>query len=221
MLNLTNRRESKFTAGTIAKQARISVTNAYKYLYSLQEKGIIESNKNKNKVFWLSGSSNPFPRIFTFVTQEYLDRKELFSRLGDTYQKLIKSEDVWDGQKIYEHYSGSFVRRAAFLLDAAKEEILITSKKFYDDFLFLDAIKRAVARGVRIRIIAEEARADVVNKLKTIDIEMRVGKAWPYIIVADGKHGMTVDGGGGVWFLNYNSEYKKRFEDLWDKANKI
>jgi sugar-specific transcriptional regulator TrmB len=221
MMNLTTRRDNKFTAGVIAKQAKMSVTNAYKYLYSLQEKGIIESSKNKNKVFWLSGSSNPFPRVFSFVTQEYLDRKELFSRLSVVYDRMIKADSVWDGEKIYEHYSGDFTGRASFLLDAAKEEILITSKKFYDDFILLDSIKRAVSRGVTIRIIAEEARAETVTKLKTIDIELRLGKAWPYAIVVDGNHGMTIDGGGGVWFLNYNSEYKKRFEDLWEKADVI
>ncbi|MCH6575206.1 MAG: Rrf2 family transcriptional regulator [Bacteroidetes bacterium] len=60
LFKLKAKKNDQVTASVIAKQAKISVTNAYKYLYALESKGIVESNKEKNKVFWLSKSSNPF-----------------------------------------------------------------------------------------------------------------------------------------------------------------
>ncbi|MEM5781809.1 MAG: helix-turn-helix domain-containing protein, partial [Candidatus Aenigmatarchaeota archaeon] len=79
MLMLTNRDVIKADANLIAKEAGISVTNAYKYLYSLQRKGLIESGQDKNKVFWLARSANPFPRIMSYVSKDYLRLKELFA----------------------------------------------------------------------------------------------------------------------------------------------
>ena len=88
--------------------------------------------------------------------------------------------------------------------------------------ILLEAVKRAVERGVKIKIIAEELHPERVEKLGKIAIEMRLGKAWPYVIVVDGKHGMSLDGADrGIFFLNHNSDYKNRFEDMWDKAEKL
>jgi sugar-specific transcriptional regulator TrmB len=224
MLRLTNRDMIKASANLIAKEVNISVTNAYKYLYSLEKKGLVESGQDKNKVFWLARSTNPFPRIMSYVGKDYLRLKELFSKLEKTYDEFIdtRGKTIWQGEKAYEQYEGDFIRRAALLFDLANDEIMITTDKFYDDVVLLEAIRRAVERGVKIRIIAAEMFPPMKDKLKKINIEMRLGRAMPYLIVADEKHGMTVDDNEkGIWFLNCKTDYKDKFEEFWQKAHAI
>ncbi|MBL7160059.1 MAG: hypothetical protein ISS95_00690 [Candidatus Aenigmarchaeota archaeon] len=223
MLVLRQNRKNKSTAIEIANTANLSVTNTYKYLYSLQKKGIVEASKDKNKIFWLTQSANPFPKIFSYIGQDYMRKKKIFSRLKDLYEQMIPiSNVVWDNEKVFEHYENNFVDKCIFLFDIAKNEILITIPKFYSDFIFLDAIKRAVERGIKIKIISEEIDAALSGKLKGINIQMRLGKAWPYTIITDDRHGITTDQDGkGVWFLNYNTTYKQRFDDMWDEAEEI
>jgi sugar-specific transcriptional regulator TrmB len=224
MLRLTNRDMIKATANMIASEVNISVTNAYKYLYSLEKKGLIESGQDKNKVFWLARSTNPFPRIMSYVSKDYLRLKELFSKLEKSYDDFLETrgKTIWQGEKAYENYEGDFIRRAALLFDLANDEIMITTDKFYDDIVLLEAIRRAVERGVKIRIIAAELFPPMKEKLKKINIEMRLGRAMPYLIMADEKHGMTVDQNEkGIWFLNCKTDYKDKFEEFWQKAHAI
>lgn len=222
MLILENRRYTKTTATLIAKEAGIPVTNVYKYLYTLQKEGLIESSDAKNKLFWVAKSANPFPRLFSYVTKDFVKKKELFSKLESMYDKFITPKIIWGNERVHEQYAGEFVDKAALLFDIAKEEVLVTTKKFFEDIILLDAIKRAIERGVKIKIITEELHPETVKKFKDIGIEMRLGRAWPYAIVADSRHGITVDEAQkGLWFLNYNSDYKKRFDEIWERAEMI
>ena len=224
MLKLAVRELLKVNANIIANEASMSVTNAYKYLYSLERKGLVESGQDKNKVFWLTRSTNPFPRIMSYVSKDYLRLKDLFSQLEKVYDDYMKLRGpaIWQGEKAYEQYEGDFIRRAAFLFDIANAEILITTKKFYDDIVLLEAIKRAVERGVKIRVIASEMFPPMIEKLRKINIEMRLGRAMPYLIMADEKHGMTIDENEkGIWFLNCKTDYKDKFEEFWEKAHAI
>lgn len=224
MLKLANREMLKPSANMIATEASMSVTNAYKYLYSLEKKGLVESGQDKNKMFWLTRSTNPFPRIMSYVSKDYLRLKELFSQIEKTYEDYIKlrGPSIWQGEKAYEQYEGDFIRRAAILFDIANDEILITTKKFYDDIVLLEAIRRAVERGVKIRLIASEIYPPMIEKLRKINIDMRLGRAMPYLIMADEKHGMTIDDNEkGIWFLNCKTDYKDKFEEFWNKAHAI
>lgn len=224
LLMLTNRDVIKANAAKIAEEAGVSVTNAYKYLYSLQKKGLVESGQEKNKVFWLARSTNPFPRILSYVSKDYIRLKELFADLEKKYDEFLelRGKHIWLGEKAYEQYEGDFSNKAALLFDLANEEILITTNKFYDDIVLLEAVKRAVERGIKIRIIAAELHPETLQKLKKINIEMRLGRALPYLVIVDDKHGMTVDEKEkGIWFLNCKTDYKDKFEELWEKAHVI
>jgi len=221
MIFLENRNYVNINASMIAKEAEISVTNAYKYLYSLEKKGLVESSEGKNKVFWLARSSNPFPRLFSQISKYYLQTKDLFSKMEKMYEEFV-TKDIWKGEKVYEQYEGDFVTKAAFLFDLAKDEILISAKKFYNDIVLLEAIKRAVERDVRIRIISEEINPDVYERLKKINIEMRLGKFWPNVIIIDGRHGMTLEDTEkekGMWFLNMKTDFKNKFEQFWTASH--
>jgi len=224
MLMLANRDQLKVNANDIAKESNLSVTNAYKYLYSLQKKGLVESGENKNKVFWLTRSINPFPRIMSYVSKDYIRLKDLFSVLENQYNEFLdlRGRAIWQGEKAYEQYEGDFVNRASLLFDIANDEILITTHKFYDDIVLLESIKRAIQRGTKIRIIAGELHPTMLANLRKIGIEMRLGRALPYLIVVDGKHGMTVDESEkGIWFLNCKTDYRDKFEEFWEKAHAI
>lgn len=224
LMILENRDRIKVTANEIAKEAGISVTNAYKYLYSLQRKGLVETSEGKNKIFWLARSSNPFPRLMSYVSKDYLRIRDLFSKLEKEYDEFLKKRGkiIWQGEKTYEQYEKDFIRRAAFLFDIANDEILITTHKFYNDIILLESVKRAIQRGIKIRIIADEIDPTILDNLKKLDIEMRLGKAWPYLIVVDGNHGMTVDENErGIWFLNCKTDYKDKFEEFWARAHAI
>jgi sugar-specific transcriptional regulator TrmB len=224
MLMLTNRDIIKADANLIAKEAGISVTNAYKYLYSLQKKGLVESGQDKNKVFWLARSLNPFPRIMSYVSKDYLRLKDLFAKLETQYSEFLelRGKTIWQGEKAYEQYEGDFVNKASLLFDLANEEILITTDKFYDDIVLLESIKRAIQRGVKIRIIATELHPTMLTNLRKIGIEMKLGRASPYMVVVDGKHGMTVDETEkGIWFVNCKTDYKNKFEEFWEHSHLI
>jgi sugar-specific transcriptional regulator TrmB len=222
MYKLENRGRHKINANEISKEADISVTNAYKYLYSLEEKGIVESSVDKNKVFWLSKSSNPFPRLLSRIGKDYVDKKELFARLKELYDELIPQGHVWAGEKVSEPYRGNFSEKTAFLMDSAKEEILIISPKFYDDVMLLEAMKRAVQRGINIRIIAGEINPVVLENLRKIKIEMRLGRTLPYLVLVDNQHGITIDEDDqGVWFMNCKTNYREEFENLWNRSQTL
>jgi sugar-specific transcriptional regulator TrmB len=224
MLMLANRDVVKADANLIAKESGISVTNAYKYLYSLQKKGMVESGQDKNKVFWLARSANPFPRIMSYVSKDYLRLKDLFGKLENQYNDYLelRGKTIWQNEKAYEQYEGDFINKASLLFDLSNEEILITTDKFYDDIVLLEAIKRAIQRGVKIRIIASELHPTMLTNLRKIGIEMKLGRAAPYMIVVDGKHGMTVDETEkGIWFVNCKTDYKDRFEEFWEKSHLI
>ena len=224
MLMLANRDQIKVNANIIAKESNLSVTNAYKYLYSLQKKGLVESGEDKNKVFWLTRSINPFPRIMSYVSKDYIRLKDLLSKLETQYNEFLelRGRAIWQGEKAYEQYEGDFVNRASLLFDIANDEILITTHKFYDDIVLLESIKRAVQRGIKIKVIADELHPTMLQNLRKIGIEMRLGRALPYLIVVDGKHGMTVDQSEkGIWFLNCKTDYRNKFEEFWEKAHAI
>lgn len=176
----------------------------------------------KNKVFWLARSANPFPRLFSYVTKDYFKKKEMFDDLAKMYKDIVRTDVVWFGEKMYEQYEGKFADRAAFLFDISKAEIFVTTQRFFTDVLILDALRRAVERGIKIKIISNEIDATRMEGLKKIGIKMRLGRAWPYLAVVDGMHGITVDRDErGLWFLNCNTDYKNKFEEMWEKAEEF
>ena len=227
MLFLDLRKETKDTiprlpASMIAERSGIPATNVYKYLYNLQEKGLIESSDGKNKVFWISRSSNPFPRIFGIVSRKFLAKKSLFNELEKRYENFIKHGPIWGGEKFYQQYKGSFADKASQVIDVSKDEILITTSRFFDDVMILDAIKRAIERGVKIRMITGEINSAIIDKLKSFKIGIRLGRVFPYMILADRKHGVTVDQNEeGILFLNMDTDYQQKFEEFWGKADVI
>ena len=221
---LRQKKQTRVTAAAVAKEAGMPVTNAYKYLYSLQMKGMVESNKDKNRVFWLSQSSNPFPRLLGAAAQEFSGKKELLMKAAAEWAKFVPlNSQVWAGEKVYDHYDNNFVDRAAFLFDVARAEVLITSPRFFKEIVLLDALGRAMARGVRIRFLAEEVDSKTTNKIRETGIELRFGTAWPYTILVDDVHGMSMESGGkGMWFLNQaNHKIKQNFEQLWERAQEL
>jgi len=219
LINLKRKRVLKATAGIIATEAGVSVTNAYKYLYSLQKKGVVEfTEKNKIKTFWLSVSCNPFPRIFSKVREDYLKKEKAFKRLERMYEDFVNIGDVWSGEKVKAKYNGDYTDRVAFMFDIARQEVLITTPEFYTNVTILDAIKRAVQRDVSIKVISERIHPELVSKLKQIGIEMRLGNSKPNVIIVDGRHGVLED---GVWFLNYMTTYRDKFKQAWTKASSL
>lgn len=222
MVKLREKKKFVLGANEISKESKLSVTNAYKYLYSLQEKGIVESKKDKNKLFWLTESSNPFPRIFSKVGDDYLRKKIIFSGLREMYDRFIPKNSVWLGERIKEQYKGGFIKRAAFLIDAANEEILITTGKFIDNYILLDALKRALARGVKVKVIAEQVNSKIIAGLNKINLSIRMGFARPDKIVVDDFHSIVHEPiGEGIMYLNHKINYKEKFNELWKQANEI
>lgn len=225
MFSLEENKKTRNTASIIAKQAKLSVTNAYKYLYSLQQKGLVEYEKNKHKTFWLS-RTNPFPRLFSYVTKDYIDKKEMFKNIKEIYNEIADGS-IWLNKQIFERYSSisEFINRTSFLFDIAKNNVSITADCFLDDFIILDAIKRAQDRGVVIRILTSDMQEENVELLKKIGVEVRFTDKviQPFIMVVDSRHGITIemkDGEkyNGVWFLNQANDYERKFNDLWERA---
>jgi len=223
LMSMRKEKKNKCTASEISKVALMSVTNTYKYLYSLQEKGIIESNKDKNKVFWLSNTSNPFPRLQSFLAREYLKKKDLFSKAQQVYENFVPiNGHVWLGEKLYEKYESDFESRAAFLMDAAHEEIIIVAERVPNDIVILEAIKRAAVRDVKIKVLVRQMEPAALEKLKQIGIEARLGRVSEKAILSDGEHGIVQNSGkGGFWFTNYSNEYRQKLEKLWNEAEKL
>ena len=223
LLSLRSKGKMKVSAAEIASAASISVTNTYKYLYSLEMKGVVETNKEKNKLFWISSSSNPFPRLFSFVGQDYLKKKEAFKKLENIYDRLVPIDrNIWLGEKIHSEYNGNFRERAAFLLDIAKEEVLITTSRALKDFIILDAIGRALKRGISVKIISSESEPETTEKLKSLGADIRFGNFSQSLIVVDNRHGITLDNSeGGLWFLNYSTDYKRKFTSYWNSSQAL
>ncbi|HLE07054.1 MAG TPA: helix-turn-helix domain-containing protein [archaeon] len=226
LLQLRKNRRDRFNANQISQAAKISVTNAYKYLYSLQKKGIVESMESegfgpKRKLFWLSHSSNPFPRLFANYAAEFLEKKQLFSELEGFYSKLSQFNDgVWQGQTVVENFSDDFVERATFVIDAARTEVLVSTPKLFENFVLQDALKRAALRGAIVKIIAAEADISKAKKLQEAGVEIKFGKARPQMIVSDSMHGIDISK-SGQWFANKKTDFKKTFLKQWDVAEEI
>ncbi len=233
MLFLEKGKQPKNNASDISKKAEISVTNTYKYLYSLQQKGLVESDEGKNKIFWLA-RANPFQRMFSYVSREYLEKKEIFSKLKEIYDKNISGKEIWMGKQIFERYSKAedFTDKAALVLDIAQEEVLIMAEDIEDDFILIDSLKRAIERGVKVRIMNSNMPEERIALLKKMGVEMRFMDriVQPFTMVADGRHGITIEMKGssgedsemrGVWFLNQGTDYNKKFDMLWEKAGSV
>jgi len=234
MLSLEKNRQQKSSASDIAEKAEISVTNTYKYLYSLQQKGLVESDSGKNKIFWLA-RANPFQRMFSYVSREYIEKKETFSKLKEIYDRNISGKDIWMGKQIFERYSNSrdFTDKAALVLDIAQQEVLIMAEDVDDDFVLMDSIKRAIERGVKIRIMNSSMPEERTALFKKMGAELRFMDRimQPFTMVADGRHGITIEMKGGkkgadsetqgVWFLNKETDYRKKFDALWEKAGSV
>lgn len=224
MLSLRQKKQARVTAAAVAKEAGLPVTNAYKYLYALQLKGVVESNKDKNRVFWLSQSANPFPRLIGLAAQEFAAKRDMLSAAGVAWAKMVPPNHlVWAGEKVYEKYEDRFMERAAFLFDVARSEILITSPRFFTEVTLLDALGRAARRGVKIRFLAEEVDSKTTARIRETGIELRFGRSWPYTILVDGVHGMTMESDGkGTLFLNQaDHKIKQHFEQSWERAQEL
>lgn len=215
--------KKEVTANIIAKEAEMSVTNAYKYLYSLKEKGLIEFRTDKkNKIFWLAESTNPFPRLFSAIGKDFLQRKRLFERMENIYRNYTSRGSVWKGAQIKEVFDSGLDEKVAYIFDIAQKEILITTKQFMDDFVVLDGLKRAVSRGIKIRIITEIADQALVGKMKGAGIPLKMGFGHEQAIIVDSRHGLKLNlDGTGELFLNYNTDYKAKFEELWEKSDSL
>ncbi len=233
MLSLEKGRQPKNSASDISKKAELSVTNAYKYLYSLQQKGLVESDSGKNKIFWLA-RTNPFQRMFSYVSREYIEKKETFSKLKEIYDRNISGKDIWMGKQIFERYSksGDFTDKAALILDIAQQEVLIMAEDIEDDFVLMDSIKRAIERGVKIRMMNSSMPEERTSLFKKMGAELRFMDRimQPFTMVADGRHGITVEMKRnssqntemcGTWFLNQETDYRKKFDALWEKAGSV
>ncbi len=226
-------KQPKNSASLIAKNADMSVTNAYKYLYSLQQKGLVESDSSKNKIFWLA-RANPFERLFSYVSREYLKKKETFYRLKEIYDKNISGKEVWMGKQVFERYSNpeDFINKASLIMDVAQKEIMIMAEDIENDFIFMDSMKRAAGRGVKIRIMNSSLHEDTIALLRKIGAELRFMDriVQPFTMVADGRHGITIEMKNsrkgdseirGTWFLNHETDYRKKFDSLWERAGSV
>ncbi len=233
MLSLEKGRQPKSSASDISKKAELSVTNAYKYLYSLQQKGLVESDSGKNKIFWLA-RTNPFQRMFSYVSREYLEKKEIFGKLKEIYDKNVSGKEIWMGKRIFERYSNTadFVEKAALIMDIAQEEVLIMAEDVEDDFILLDSMKRAAERGVKIRMMNSSMPEERIALMRKVGAELRFMDKiiQPFTMVADSRHGITIEMKGnpgrgsemrGTWFLNQDTDYKKKFDALWEKAGSV
>jgi sugar-specific transcriptional regulator TrmB len=233
MLFLEKGRQPKNSASDISKKAEMSVTNAYKYLYSLQQKGLVESDSGKNKIFWLA-RTNPFQRMFSYVSREYLEKKEVFGRLKEIYDRSVSGKEIWMGKQIFERYSKSqdFTDKAALVLDIAQQEVLIMAEDIEEDFVLMDSIKRAIERGVKIRMMNSNMPEERIALMRKMGVELRYMDRimQPFTMVADGRHGITIEMKGsarensemrGTWFLNHDTDYRKKFDALWEKAGTV
>jgi len=223
MIILRKDGKKEVTANNIAKEAEMSVTNAYKYLYSLKEKGLVEfKSDKKNKLFWLAESSNPFPRLFSIIGSEFLKKRKLFERMENIYKTYISPTSVWKDQQVKENFDEGLAERVAYLFDLAQKEILITTKQFYKDYIILDALKRALSRGVNVKIITEIADQELVKKMREAGVGLKIGFGHGQTIVVDSRHGLNINLNGiGEMFLNYNTEYKSKFEDSWERSDSL
>ncbi len=227
MIELERKGKIKNTASEIAKEARIGTTNAYKYLYKLSELGLVEYEEDKQKVFWLS-RVNPFSRIISAITDEYLKRKAALKAAGELYKnivvpvKVIKSPEIRRIEGFDE-----FERYVAYLSDLSEKEIAVISDTVpKDSFLILDAWKRARERGIKMRWIGNDLGEEDVSLLKKIGFEVRFYDEifYPFIMAADWKNGVTVeelDDFSGFVFLNKQTDFQEKFEELWDRAGEI
>ncbi len=214
------------TASEVAGKCGLSTTNAYRYLYSLAEKGIVEFEKNSRKVFWLSGI-NPFPRVFSFVSRKYLKIKKVFSELADLYSEFETGE-VWMGRKKVERWSGTeeFLRIASLVVDASEERVDILAEFLPDDIVILDSLKRAAERGCELRVLTPGLEEGILGILKKIGARTRFHESTqlPLVLVADGKHGVLVENRdplSGAWFLNQTTDFAGKFEKMWEEAGDL
>lgn len=231
MIVLEKKKMIKNSAITIAKEAKLSVTNAYKYLYMLQQKGIVESRDAKNKIFWLS-HTNPFPRLFSQYIKDYIDKKEIYLKLQEFYEKTIPKAEPYLSEPLFENFSSinDFINKSAFLFDIAENEVLVSAERLIEDFMLLDAIKRAIERGIRIRVlIGSETAEEQIERIRKLGAEVKFTTykmMQPYVMLVDNKHGLTLQilnekNINGTWFLNQKSDFTKKFNEVWQRGGDI
>ncbi len=226
LLELEAEGKVKSTAGEIARKAGITVTNAYKYLYNLEKLGIVEIEEGKQKLFWLS-RVNPFPRILSLVTKEYLEKKAALKTAENIYEKIVLPRRVVEKPRKREiKNKQDFLVCCAYIADLAKNSLCVISDFLPEDFVVLEAFKRCKERHVEMRWLAcemEEEKAEVVKKIG-FEIRFVDEILHTFIMVADFSSGIAIESEepfSAICFLNYPNKFKENFEKLWDSAGEM
>lgn len=226
LLSLEKRGKVKCTASEIAKNAGITVTNAYKYLYNLSKLGIVEYEEDKQKLFWLS-RINPFERIIAIITKDFLEKKAALVTAGEIYNKLVSAKKINEKARI-RRFEENFEVFCAYIADHSEKELCVISDFVPDDFVILDSWKRCEKRNVEMKWIANEIEEEKIDFLKRIGFEVRIIDEiiYPFIMVSDEKYGIVVESLTeneikGFIFLNYPNDFKENFDKWWDEAGEI
>lgn len=226
MLELEKKGKVKSTASEIAKNAGITVTNAYKYLYNLSDLGIVEYEEDKQKLFWLS-RINPFERIIAIITKDFLDKKAALATASEIYHKLISNKKIQEKPRI-KKFDRNFEVFCAFIADHANKELCIISNWVPEDFIILDSWKRCEKRNVEMKWLASELHEEKVELLTRLGFEVRFTEEviYPFIMVSDERNGIVVEnisekGVKGFYFLNHLNDFKENFNKWWDEAGEI
>lgn len=226
MLELEKKGKIKSTASEIAKNAGITVTNAYKYLYNLSNLGIVEYEENKQKLFWLS-RINPFDRIIAIITKDFLEKKASLVTAGEIYKKIVSNKKIQEKARV-KKFESNFEILCAFIADHANKELCVISNWIPEDFIILDSWKRCEKRNVEMKWLASELEEEKVNFLKSLGFEVRFTEEviYPFIMVSDERNGIVIERLSeknikGFYFLNCINDFKEHFTKWWENAGEI
>ena len=133
------------SAETIAENARIPRTSAYKVLESLEEKGFVISSKGRPKMYK--------PEELDILKERIIDEiEELFEKL-QFVEDILK--DKGEPQLVYTIYGKEKVmKKIAEMIDSAESEIIISTPRMFEIRKILAKnIERALHRGIRIVVV--------------------------------------------------------------------
>lgn len=219
------------SASSLSEKSKIPQSKVYNVMKNLMLKALAEEQNCKPQKFRVIKTEHAFKKIIEAKKSEIekLNKRteEIISQLKP-FEKKMEDLGMWTGRG-----RKSFLEKAGEMVDGTKKIGLATTSRFSRNPILDNAYKKALKKGVKIRIIGTSELDDSMRarakwyKKQGADVRILPMDIHPRIGIVDSKEiCMRIDNPLESDFFWSNSPalvsiFNTYFNELWGKAKKF